>query len=108
MALPHGDNMFLRTPNCEMRGVLRSSAGLSCGTSPRAAPAKIVEASRQSGVRVKAQPYQIFQRTLAIVATQLQEAVEDDARAHGVPDQRDRPVPMRPLHQHVRQQPPRL
>ena len=34
--------------------------------------------------------------------------MEDEAGAHGVADQRDWPVAMRSLHQHVRQQPPSL
>ena len=47
-------------------------------------------------------------RTSAVVAAELQQAVEHKASAHGVADQRDRPVAVRALHQHVRQQPPRL
>ncbi len=46
--------------------------------------------------------------TFAVVAAQLQQAVEDDAGAHGVPNKGHRPVAMRALHQYMRQQPPRL
>ena len=47
-------------------------------------------------------------RTFAVVAAQLQEAVEDDTGAHRVADQRHGPVPMAAAHEHMRKQPPRL
>ena len=47
-------------------------------------------------------------RTFAVVAAQLQEAVEDDAGAHRVANQRHGAVPMAAAHEHMRKQPSRL
>jgi hypothetical protein len=47
-------------------------------------------------------------RTFGVVAAELEEAVENEAGAHGVADQDDRPVAVAARHQCVRQQHPRL
>ncbi len=44
------------------------------------------------------------QRTLGVVAAEFEEAVEDEAGAHGVADQDDWAVPVAARHQRVRQQ----
>lgn len=48
------------------------------------------------------------EHTFAVVAAKLEQAVEDEAGAHRVANQNDRPVPMGLGHQNMRQQTPRL